>query len=157
MLGKTGIHEFESEGGADLYTLRLANAVPFTKITDKDGLLLGWIESWDLRRTSFCATPALLPEASLFIDYHMETLVVIVNDGRIQRTRFFTFPLLIGALAADILDGLGGWEKVSVDADPRQLPVDYSMMEHGACYLAIAAPDAQIPTRFNKSKSFRKG
>jgi hypothetical protein len=69
-----------------------------------------------------------------------------MNDRRIDRTGFFTLTLSLGALCTDILDRFRGREKISIDTNSRELAVDRPMMKHGACDLAKAASDAEIPS-----------
>jgi len=157
MLRKLRLHVFEGKGRADLYTLGPANAVLFAEITDEDGFLLHRVESRNSGGTGLRATPAFLSEAALVIYHHVELLMVIVDNGRIERARLFTLTLFVRTLAAHVLDGLGGWKKVSVDTDTRELPVDHAVMEHGAGYLAITAPDAEVPAGIDERHPFRVG
>jgi hypothetical protein len=76
----------------------------------------------------------------------MQFLSVVVNHGRIHRTCLFALTLLGGTLAANVLDRFRGREKISIDTNSRELAVDRPMMKHGACDLAKAATDAEIPS-----------
>jgi hypothetical protein len=66
----------------------------------------------------------------------MELLLIIMDHGRVLRAGLFTFPLFLGALATDILNGLRDRQEVTIDTNPRQFTVDHPIMFHAAGHLA---------------------
>jgi hypothetical protein len=75
---------------------------------------------------------------------------VVIDDRRIDRTGFLTFPLLLGTLGTDVLHGLWNGKQVTIDADPREFPADDSEMSHAAGHLAGPTSCAPVPTGFDE-------
>jgi len=157
MLRELRLHVLQGEGRANLYALGPANSVFLTKVTHKGMVMLRRIEARDLRRTGLQTLRALGPQTPVLVHNHVKFLSVIMDHRRIDRAGLFTLPLLVRALAAEVLYGFRSRQKVTVDANSRKLPVDRPIMEHGARNLAVATADAEIPSRLDQGFSFGKG
>src|SRR5680860_1052929 len=155
VLRNVGTQVLQSLGGTDLHALGPASAFLFTQIAYQSEIVARRIKPGDIGGAGVPALPAVRPQAPVFINYHVLELFVVVDYRRILRTRLLTLPLLLRTLRAYILNRLGQWQQIAEYPDPGELPVDYSIMIHGAGHFTVTATHAEIPARGDVAYPFR--
>src|SRR5680860_836889 len=147
VLRNVGTQVLQSLGGTDLHALGPASAFLFTQIAYQSEIVARRIKPGDIGGAGVPALAAIRSQALLLIHHHMFEFFVVVDYRRILRTRLLTLPLLLRTLGAHILNRLGQWQHIAEYPDPGELPVDYSIMIHGAGHFTVTATHAEIPTR----------
>src|SRR5665811_939614 len=155
VLRNVGTQVLQSLGGTDLHALGPASAFLVTQIAYQGEIVARRVKPGDSGGTGVPALAAIRSQASAFINYHVFEFFVVVDYRRILRTRLLTLPLLLRTLGAHILNRLGQWQQIAEYPDPGELPVDYSIMIHGAGHFTVAATHTEIPARGDVAYPFR--
>src|SRR5680860_401966 len=156
VLRNVGTQVLQSLGGTDLHALGPASAFLFTQIAYQGEIVARRVKPGDSCGTGVPALAAIRSQTSVFINYHVFEFFVVADYRRILRTRLLTLPLLLRTLGAHILNRLGQWQQIAEYPDPGELPVDYSIMIHGAGHFTVTATHAEIPARGDVAYPFRE-